>query len=85
MEISKQHAPQSLQNILFLLNSGETGTKTDALTGYDWFNCGIYYGTPEGIRAICSWQIVRCCRHRAGGKQQSTGLLHFRSSRPNLT
>ncbi len=31
----------------------------------------------KGLVSICPWQIVWCCRHPAGGKQQSTGLLHF--------
>ena len=26
---------------------------------------------------FCLWQKLRSCRHRAGGKQDSTGVLHF--------
>ena len=34
-----------------------------------------FFGPSREIRCRCAFgHIVRCCRHRAGGKQQSTGL-----------
>ena len=43
------------------------------------------FGTPEGIRLhFRRWQKSMCCRHLAGGKQQSTGLLHLIVQIPSL-
>ncbi len=40
-----------------------------------------FFGPSGEIRCRCAFgHIVRCCRHRAGGKQQSTGLLHLDGS-----
>ena len=44
---------------------------------------------PNKTRGIdlyfCRWQKLLCCRHRAGVKQQSTGLLYLDRSIPQAT
>ena len=38
---------------------------------------GLKKSTPDSFLRQKGLVTLRCCRRRAGGKQQSTGLLHF--------
>ena len=67
------------------LNWREMSLQTKNLLTADWTlaeKCVVSkpvpsYGRAAGIRCISALRKLRSCRHQAGGKQQSTGLLHW--------
>ena len=72
----------------FIFESAQTQKKSDAkASDFFWWGrtdslfCGkatVNVKREGRIRLhFCRWQKLRSCRHRAGGKQDSTGVLHF--------